>query len=292
MSISSELAGGDAGLDLYRTIDVSLMTPAIGAEVRGADLSRPLLPEQWTEIQQAFLRYQVLFFRDQEALCPEGQLRFGRLFGHLHIHPAAPSLEGYPEVMVVRADQTSKSNFGEAWHTDVSCEMEPPLCTILQMHELPPTGGDTLFASMYAAFDGLSNAMQQFLMGLTARHESEHYYRKRFGDPADSERLYPAAEHPVIRTHPDTGRQALFVNSMFTTRIQELNPEESAALLSFLLHHVESPYYQVRFKWKENDVAIWDNRCTQHRAIWDYWPHRRKGHRVTVRGTRPFLRIG
>jgi taurine dioxygenase len=126
--------------------------------------------------------------------------------------------------------------------------------------------------------------MQQFLMGLTAHHESERYYRDRFGDPVDPGKRYPSAEHPVVRTHPETGRPALYVNSMFTTRIEQLTPEESESILRFLLHHVESPYYQTRFKWSEDDVAVWDNRCAQHRAIWDYRPHKRTGHRVSVRG--------
>lgn len=276
----------------YQTIDVVPVTPAIGAEVRGADLSRPLPPKQWAEIQRALLRHLALFFRDQQRLSPEAQIGFGRLFGELHKHPAAPSLEGYPEVMPVHADQDSKANFGEKWHSDVSCDLEPPSCTILQMHVLPPSGGDTLFANMYAAWDGLSSAMQQFLTGLTAHHESERYYRDRFGDPADPGKRYPSAEHPVVRTHPETGRPALYVNSMFTTRIDQLKPEESENLLRFLLNHVESPYYQARFKWSENDVAVWDNRCAQHRAIWDYWPHKRTGHRVSVRGTHPVFTTG
>jgi taurine dioxygenase len=143
------------GVASWQTIEVVPLTPTIGAKVRGADLSRPLPPEQWIEIHQAFLRHLVIFFRGQQRLSPEAQIRFGRLFGELHKHPAAPSLEGYPEVMPVHADEASRANFGEKWHSDVSCDREPPSCTILQMHVLPLTGGDTLFASMYAAWDGL-----------------------------------------------------------------------------------------------------------------------------------------
>jgi taurine dioxygenase len=263
------------------------VTPAIGAEVFGVNLARTLSPDQWTEIRDAFLRHQVLFFRDQERLSPQAQLDFGRRFGDLHIHPAAPSLEGYPEIMVVRADQNSKKHFGEVWHSDVSCDPEPPSATILQLHILPPSGGDTLFASMYAAWEALSAPMQQLLLGLTADHESEHYYRGRYAGVSDSGKTYPRAEHPVITVHPETGRRSIFVNSMFTTRIRDLTVDESRSILRFLFDHVQNPYFQCRLQWRENDVAVWDNRCTQHLAIWDYWPHTREGQRVTIRGTRP-----
>jgi taurine dioxygenase len=272
-------------------MDVVPVTPAIGAEVFGVNLSHALAAENWgqvgAQIREAFLCHQVLFFRDQSRLSPQAQLQFGRLFGELHVHPAAPSLEGYPEIMVVRADRNSKKHFGEVWHSDVSCDPEPPSATILQMHVLPPAGGDTLFAGMYAAYEALSPSMREFLRGLTAEHESEHFYRGRYEGVADSGKSYPRAEHPVIRRHPETGRRSIFVNSMFTTRIPQLTPDESQAVLRFLFDHVQNPWYQARFRWRANDVAVWDNRCTQHLAIWDYWPHTREGHRVTVRGTRP-----
>jgi alpha-ketoglutarate-dependent taurine dioxygenase len=270
-------------------VEIVPVSPVIGAEIQGVDLSRPLTPEQFSCIHEAWLRHQVLFFRDQKPLSPEAQIAFGKLFGELHVHPAAPSLDGYAEVMAVRTGPDSKKHFGEVWHSDVSCEEEPPSGTILQMHVLPPSGGDTLFSSMYAVYEGLSNAMRRFLEGLTAEHESEHYYRGRYSGVADEGRVYPRAEHPVIQTHPETGQRGLFVNSMFTTRIAQLNPEESQALLRFLFEQVENPYYQTRFQWRRNDVVVWDNRCVQHLAIWDYWPHERKGHRVTVRGSRPVL---
>lgn len=285
------LSRSDSGL-LYHTIEVAPITPVIGAEVRGVDLSQPLPEQQWAEIHQAFLQHLVLFFRGQVHLSPEQQIRFGHLFGELHVHPAAPCLSGYPQVMVIHADQSSKSSYGESWHSDVSCDTEPPLCSILQIHVLPPSGGDTLFSSMYAAYDTLSPQMKQFLIGLTALHESEHHYRGRYADRGvnDAGRVYPRAEHPVICTHPESGRRCIFVNSTFTTHIQGLNPSESESILQFLFKHVEDPYFQVRFKWQQNDVVIWDNRCTQHIAMWDYWPHERKGHRVTVKGTAPIFR--
>jgi taurine dioxygenase len=277
---------------VLRTIEVTPVTPAIGAEVRGVDLSQALTHSQWTEVHDAFLRHLVLFFKDQKRLSPEQQIRFGQTFGALHIHPAAPHLDGYPEVFVIHTHEGSKTNNGEWWHSDVSCDLEPPLGSILQLHVLPPCGGDTLFSSMYAAYDNLSPRMREFLQTLQARHESEHIYRGRYADRGldDSGKAYPSATHPVIRTHPETGKQAIFVNAAFTTRIEGLEPAESQAILQFLFKQVENPDYQARFKWQQNDVVMWDNRCAQHMAIWDYWPHERKGHRVTVKGDRPFLR--
>jgi taurine dioxygenase len=275
----------------YRTIDVRPCTPVIGAEIRGVDLTRPLSEAQWNEIHDAFLRHLVVFFREQRRMSPEQQIAFGRSFGELHIHPAAPHLEGYPEVFVIHAHKDSKFANGESWHSDVSCDVEPPLGSILQIHVLPPCGGDTLFSSMYAAYDDLSPRMKTFLEGLTAVHESEHFYRGRYADRGvnDAGKLYPKAVHPVIRTHPETGKRCVFVNRTFTTRIEGLPDDESRAILEFLFHHVETPWYQTRFTWRENDVAMWDNRCAQHMAIWDYWPNERKGHRVTVKGDRPYF---
>jgi taurine dioxygenase len=276
----------------YTAIDVRPVTPAIGADVHGVDLTRPLSEAQFSEIRRAFLNHLVLFFRDQQPLTPEQQIGFGRRFGELHIHPAAPHLEGHPEVFVIHTHKDSKFAAGEDWHSDVSCDLEPPLGTILQIHQLPPYGGDTLFANMYAAYDDLSPTMQEFLRGLSATHASEHFYRGRYADRGvdDAGRVYPSAEHPVIRTHPETGRPCLFVNRMFTTKINGVEPAESRALLDFLFRHIENPYYQVRLRWNRNDIAMWDNRCAQHQAIWDYWPQERKGHRVTVKGDRPFFR--
>jgi taurine dioxygenase len=276
---------------MSEAIDIRPVTPVIGAEVRGVDLSESLSDPEFAAIHDAFLKHQVLFFKEQRPLSPERQIEFGRRFGELHIHPAAPHLAGHPEIFVIHAHKDSKNAAGEVWHSDVSCDAEPPLGTILQIHTLPPTGGDTMFASMYAAYDDLSAPMKSFLEGLTAMHESEHYYRGRYGVD-DAGKVYPANEHPVIRTHPETGRRAIFVNEMFTRRVIGLEPAESDALLKFLFEHNRNPYYQVRFRWEQNDIAMWDNRSAQHMAIWDYWPDERKGHRVTVKGDRPFFQEG
>ncbi|MEQ9641992.1 MAG: TauD/TfdA family dioxygenase [Alphaproteobacteria bacterium] len=272
-------------------IQVSKVTPTLGAEIRGVDLAKGLSQAEFEQVHRAFLDNQVLFFKDQTPMTPQRQVEVGRMFGDLHVHPAAPHLDGMPEVFVIHAHKGSKIANGNAWHTDVSCDTEPPAATMLQLHLLPASGGDTLFASMYAAYEALSPALQRFLCTLTARHESEHIYRGRYADRGvdDGGREYPSASHPVVRTHPETGRKALYVNSSFTTRIEDLAPAESRALLDFLFRHLEQPRFMCRFRWAPNDVALWDNRCLQHHAIWDYWPDERKGHRVTISGDRPFL---
>jgi taurine dioxygenase len=272
----------------YQAIRVEKLTPLIGAEVHGVDLSKPLDERTFKEIHEALIENQVIFFRDQH-LTPDQQKAFGRLFGELHMHPAAPKeLDGHPEILVIHADEKSKHVAGEVWHTDVSCDLEPPMGSVLYMHELPPVGGDTLFASMYAAYDALSEPMKRFLEPLTAMHEGEHVYRGRYGID-DQGKTFPKAEHPVVRTHPVSGKKGLYVNCGFTTKIVQLERPESDALLQFLYRHIETPEFQCRFRWQVNSIAFWDNRCVQHHAMWDYFPQRRHGHRVTIKGDKPFL---
>jgi len=193
-----------------------------------------------------------------------------------------------PELMTIYADKDSPRANGEGWHTDVSCDPEPPMGTILYIKRCPPKGGDTLFASMYAAYEALSERMRTYLSGLTAIHDGEHVYRGLFDNHGQAERAtYPRAEHPVVRTHPVTGKKALFVNRGFTTRILGIPIDESDAILRYLYEHMENPLFQCRFRWQPSSIAFWDNRCTQHRAMWDYWPHTRSGNRVTVKGDKP-----
>lgn len=272
-----------------RTIRVTPFSPALGAEVRGIDLAHGLTDETCHDVRSAFLQFGVLFFKEQSEIPPAVQVAIGKMFGELHVHPAAPQMPGFPELFVIHTQRDSKVANGEFWHSDVSCDEEPPLGTMLQIHVLPEIGGDTLFANMYAAYDALSAPLQQMLNGLTALHESEHIYRGRYSDRGvdDRGKTYPKAVHPVIRTHPETGRKAIFVNRTFTTRINELTDAESDAVLNLLFDHCEQIDFQIRFRWERNDVAFWDNRCVMHRAIWDYWPHERKGRRVTIKGERP-----
>ena len=270
-------------------MEIQPVTGVIGAEVVGADLQN-LTDAQFEQIEQAFTDHLVLFFRDQPALPIEAHVAFGKRFGPLHTHPVAPGPEGHPEVMIIHADADSKYADGNNWHTDVSCDLLPPLGSCLQMRVLPPVGGDTLFANMYEAYETLSPMMQEFLADKTAMHESEHVYRGRYAERGvdDTGKVYPSAEHPVVRTHPRSGRQALYVNPSFTTRINGLTTQESKTILQMLYQHQQRPEFQVRFRWSENAIAFWDNRCTQHFAIWDYWPNERMGHRVTIRGERPY----
>ena len=271
----------------YDTIEVAPVTPYIGAEVGGVDLRKPS-NRQFEEIHSALLEYQVLFFRDQ-PLDLESHMAFGRHFGELHTHPGAPGVPGHPEVMPVRTDAKSTYIAGESWHSDVSCDPEPPMGSILHMREVPPVGGDTLFASMYVAYERLSPRMKTYLEGLTATHDGEGYYRGRYADKGADDRgkVYPRAVHPVLRTHPETKRKALYVNRMFTTQINDVSREEGEAILAYLIAHCAKPDFQMRFRWRDNSVAFWDNRCTQHNPVNDYHGFRRVMHRVTLAGDAP-----
>ncbi len=271
----------------YRRITVDKLTPAIGAEVSGVDLSEPIDGAQLAEIKRALTENLVIFFRDQ-AHSPARHLAFGRLFGDLHLHPAAPHEPGLPELMTIYTDKSSVRANGEGWHSDVSCDLEPPMGSILHIRQCPPQGGDTLFASMYAAYEALSERMRAYLDGLTAIHDGEHVYRGLYANIGEPDRAsYPSAEHPVVRTHPVSGRKALYVNRGFTTRLLGIPVDESDGVLRYLFEHMENPLFQCRFRWRPGSVAFWDNRCTQHRAMWDYWPNVRAGYRVTIKGERP-----
>lgn len=289
-------------------IRIDRVTAHIGAEISGVDLSQPMDDDTFHVVHDALMENLVIFFRDQK-MTPNQQKAFGRRFGELHIHPGAPILyeeaegkprlgqlthipyaygiDGHPEVLAIYADENSKRIAGEEWHSDVSCEAEPPMGSILRLTQVPPTGGDTLFSSMYAAYDALSEPMKEFVSRLTASHDGAAY-GKNFENAAG--KTHPQASHPVVRTHPVTGRKALFVNRTFTTRINELGKGESEAVLQMLFRHCENPVFQCRFRWRKDSVAFWDNRCAMHNAMWDYYPHRRHGYRVTIQGDRPFYR--
>jgi taurine dioxygenase len=272
--------------DSYQTIIVKKLTPLIGAEIEGAQIGS-LTNQQLSEIHRAFSENQVIFFRDQD-MTQEQHLNFARAFGPLHIHPAAPHPPSHPELIIIHADKDSPRANGEEWHSDVSCDELPPLGSILHIRTCPPTGGDTLFASMYAAYDALSDRMKQYLEGLTAVHDGEQVYRGLYANYGVADKpSYPRAEHPIVRTHPVTGKKALFVNRGFTRRILGIPKDESEGVLRYLFEFMERPLFQCRFRWRENSVAFWDNRCVQHHALWDYWPQTRSGYRATIRGERP-----
>ena len=263
------------------------LSPHLGAEVEGLDITRPLRPAQVAALRAALGEHGVLFFRDQRFDF-ESQKRFGRYFGALAIHPNTPGPEGHPEILPIHADANSKIIAGERWHSDVSCTPEPPLGSILHIHTTPPLGGDTLFASLSAAYEALSPRLKAYLEGLTATHSGERNYRRRnaLNGVDDRGRVFPSAVHPVVIRHPISGRRALYVNRLFTLRINEVGEEESEAILRLLHEHAEKPDFQIRFQWRPHSVAFWDNRAVQHLAIWDYFPATRSGARVTIQGER------
>jgi alpha-ketoglutarate-dependent taurine dioxygenase len=272
----------------YETINLSPVTPRIGAEIDGITLAKPLSNLQVQELSQALAEYQVLFFRDQ-PLDVESHKAVGRYFGELHIHPNTPGPPGHPEILPIYADANSKRISGDDWHSDVSCDEEPPLGSILYLDTVPPVGGDTLFANQHAAYDALSPKLKAYLEGLTATHSGKHVFRRinALVGRDDGGKVFPETSHPVVRTHPVTKRKALYVNPGFTTHIDGLPGEESRALLAYLFEHSTRPEFQVRFRWRSHSVAFWDNRSVQHMALWDYYPQVRSGRRVTIKGDRP-----
>ena len=272
---------------ISNSLAIEPVTPSIGAEVRGVDLGESLDDATVQALHDAWMQHLVLFFRDQ--VLEIGQLQaLGRRFGELHVHPQG-DLEGYPGILELHTDASSKVYAGRAWHSDVSCDEEPPAGSILHLHEVPESGGDTLFANAHAAYEALSEPMQALLASLRALHSGVATYRDYFGTKPEETRDgdFPEAVHPVVRTHPVTGRKGLFVNELFTKHIVDLDPPESQTLLDFLYRHIGEARFQCRFRWRNNSVAMWDNRCVQHLAMWDYYPQTRSGHRATIAGDRP-----
>jgi len=272
----------------YRRIQVQPLAGALGAEVSGVDLGE-LDDGAYAEVHAAWLEHQVLFFRDQD-LSPEQHKAFGRRFGELQIHPFLHSrkAEGHPEIVVLESDE-ARPYVASGWHTDVTFAERPPMASILRGVEVPAWGGDTMWASCNTAYDALSGAMQRLLSELAAIHDtSKTFSRDAYPSEShpDADKM-PSALHPVIRTHPETGRRAIFVNPAFTRRIKGMRPAESDALLGFLYAHVATPEFTCRFHWQKNSLAIWDNRCTQHRVVADNARAHRRMERVTVEGDRP-----
>ncbi|MCY1292536.1 Alpha-ketoglutarate-dependent taurine dioxygenase [compost metagenome] len=274
-------------------LHITPLSPALGAIVGGLDLREPLSEPERQGIEQALLDHQVLFFRAQ-PLSPGQQARFAARFGDLHIHPIYPNVPEQPEVLVLDTAVTDVAD-NAIWHTDVTFLPTPALGAVLAAKQLPAFGGDTLWASGSAAYEALSKPLQRLLDGLTATHDfTRSFPLERFGTTPDAleryhavQRQHPPLSHPVVRTHPVSGRKGLFVNEGFTTRINELEPAESDALLRFLFAHATRPEFTIRWRWQENDVAFWDNRITQHYAVDDYRPARRVMHRATVLGDVP-----
>ncbi|HEY2663944.1 MAG TPA: TauD/TfdA family dioxygenase [Candidatus Binataceae bacterium] len=271
----------------FKQIRVMQSSPTIGGEIGGIDLSKKVGEGAQAELHRALLEYKVLFFREQNISVAQ-HIAFARLFGGLEVHPFAPHLEGYPEVLVIEHGEKRRGR-ENTWHSDVTWRLRPALGSVLRALEVPEVGGDTVFADMYAAYQGLSDQMQRFLSGLTAIHDFSHVFGRGYGPDKlkAMQEQYPVVEHPVVRTHPETGRKALYVNAAFTTGIKGMPPEESGPLLNQLYRQASFPEYQCRFKWRPNSIAFWDNRAVQHYAVSDYFPNRRLMHRVTIEGDTP-----
>ena len=274
-------------------LHIAPLSPALGAQISGLDLSQQLTDAQRQAIEQALLTHQVLFFRDQ-PLTPQQHARFAANFGELHIHPMYPNVPEQPEVLILDTAVTDVRD-NAIWHTDVTFLPTPALGAVLSARQVPEFGGDTLWASGIAAFESLSAPMQVLLDGLSATHDfTRSFPLERFGtSPEDiarweqTRRQHPPLSHPVVRTHPVSGRKSLFVNEGFTTRINELSETESDAMLKFLFSHATRPEFTIRWRWQQHDVAFWDNRVTQHYAVDDYRPQRRIMHRATILGDAP-----
>ncbi|EIZ81022.1 taurine dioxygenase [Novosphingobium sp. Rr 2-17] len=269
----------------YSSITVTPLTPGIGGVISGVDLTQPLSNAQVDDLHKALDDRLVIFFRDQQ-IDHEDHKRFANYFGGIHIAPSTKpwQVPGHPEVTKMHADGDSKFVAGEDWHTDMSCDEAPPLGSVLYLHTIPPVGGDTIFANMYDAYEALSDRMKAYLEGMTAIHDS----RQAFGDITPDGMELPRSSHPVIRTHPSTGRKSLYVNRGFTTKLEGVSRAESDAVLAFLFDHLQHPIYQCRFAWQPHSIAFWDNRCSQHVATWDYFPQVRSGYRIQILGDRPF----
>ena len=276
----------------YRAIEVRPIAGALGAEMHGADLAKPLDPATVAEIRRAFLENLVIFFRDQ-ALTLEQYMDFARTLGTPVEYPFVKGLPGFPHVIEVKKLEHETSNFGGIWHSDTAYLDEPPMGSMLIAREVPPYGGDTLFANQYLAYESLSEGMKRLLAGLKAVNTSAKADVTRTRedriktDGREEVRKDYAAEHPVVRAHPETGRKALYVNVAHTARFAGMTEEESVPLLDYLFQHQVRPEFTCRFSWQPGSIAFWDNRCAQHNPVNDYHGFRRVMHRITLAGERP-----
>jgi taurine dioxygenase len=269
-------------------ITVSPLTPAIGAEIGNVDLGQ-VTDQEITDIRAALLKHKVVFFREQ-TLSQAQHIGLARGFGELEIHPATPSSQSNPEVLHIAHGPESKGqeNF---WHSDVTWREKPSLGSILKAVEVPEVGGDTLFANMVLAYERLSENMKEAITGRVAIHDIARVFAKRLNKSAEELReRYPPVEHPIVRTHPETGESVLYVNTAFTSHIKDMDKDESAQLLRTLYLTAANPEIQCRFRWEKGALAFWDNRASQHFASSDYFPQVRKMERVTIAGDRPFWR--
>jgi alpha-ketoglutarate-dependent taurine dioxygenase len=280
--------------DEYSRISVTPIAGALGAEISGVDISRSIDDATFAEIRRAWTQNLVIFFRGQ-SLDDDALVAFGRRFAPLFRHPNLLTEGPYPDIVRIHRKPGDKQIVGEDWHTDTTCMAEPPCGAVLYGVHVPPYGGDTLFANQYLAYETLSDGMKALLSRLTAVHSditvagpqaARNKYRTN-KVREDSDWRETVSEHPVVRTHPETGRKGLFVNRSYTQRFSGMTAEESAPLLEFLWQHATRPEFTCRFRWETGSVAVWDNRCTMHIAVNDVWKFQRLMHRVQMCGERP-----
>lgn len=276
-----------AAVQTFNRLGVTPLTPRIGAEIEGVELSGALSDDVIDEIYQALLTYKVIFFRDQD-ITTEQHIAFGRRFGDLEIHPTTPADQPDPEIFHLKTVPNRKPG-ADLWHSDVTWREQPSLGSILRGRIIPEVGGDTMWADMVAAYDGLSPAIKEWICTLTAVYDGSTFAVLQGKSRESFWERFPAQRHPVVRTHPDTGARALYVNCSFTTHIEGLSKKESDWLLQHLYDQASKPEYQVRFRWRPNSFAFWDNRSSQHYAVADYWPEMRAMERVTVVGDKPYF---
>ena len=275
----------------YQGINVLPIAGALGAEITGIDLATDLVDETVAEIRRAWLEHLVVFFRDQ-ALEPEEFLAFARRIGEPVEYPFVKGIDGFPEIIAVTKLPNEMVNFGGIWHSDTVYLERPPMASMLIAREVPPYGGDTLFANMYAAYDALSPGLRRTLDGLRAVHTSaladvSKTREDRIRDSGEGADKVYVSEHPVVRTHPETGRKALYVNVAHTQRFADMTEDESRPLLQYLFQHAVRPEFTCRFQWRVGSLALWDNRCAMHNPINDYHGHERRMHRITLAGDTP-----
>ena len=268
-------------------LELRPVSGAVGAEIHGVDLAEPIIDETLNTIRNTLADRGVVFFRDQ-LLTPEQHIAVARRFGHINLNRFFAHADGYPEIALVVKEPHQTKNIGGGWHTDHSYDREPALGSILYAREVPPSGGDTLFASMYAAYEALSDSLKKTLEGLRARHSSRHVFgveradmKGRIGNP---ELATQDAVHPVVITHPESGRKALYVNPGFTLGFEGWTEDESRPLLDYLYRHAVKPEFTCRFQWRKGSLAFWDNRATWHYAANDYQGEHLLMHRITLDG--------
>lgn len=272
-------------------IEARRISGALGAEISGVELSKPLTKKEFGEIKRLWLEHLVIFFRDQ-ALNPKQFMAFAEQFGEPVEYPMVQGIRGFPKIIEVKKLERERVAFGGIWHTDTAYLERPPMASMLLAREIPPFGGDTLFASMYLAFESLSPGLKKLLEGLKAVNSSTKAEASKTREDVikksgKEETKNYLAEHPVVRTHPETGRKALYVNSGHTVRFAGMTEDESAPILNFLYQHQTRPEFTCRFAWRPGSIALWDNRCAQHNPVNDYHGYRRVMHRITLAGDVP-----